>query len=212
MEITPAGSTTPIVTDGRVTFNLPYIIQAGARRPLFGEYELVINARYVTMSAFQNLDLRLFGQAVQQYDLPEWIPRYRGMNDVFSVEAGIENQPATPLRLGARMRFESSSVPSDTVAVDEIDAPKLELSGGMEIRVSKTVALVGGYTLSLLLPVHPSPGVYSPNDAIECNASSYDLTTPACTAVRNGQAISSAAGSYLKLGNQLTLGVSIDWW
>jgi hypothetical protein len=158
------------------------------------------------------IDVRVFGKALRDANLPEWLVRRRGLRDLWAVEVGLEQQPARLLRFGARARLETSSVPAGEVAADRVDAPKLELGAGVEVRLTQRLSLTGAGTLALLLPVDVDPGAFAPRATIDCVGSGYDLDTPACAAVRAGQAIPSAAGSYRRVGTQLSLGFALDWW
>jgi long-subunit fatty acid transport protein len=207
--VTPPGAGA-LTGKARVTYELPFIGRLGVRRPIFGGWDLVVNGSWTRSSLQQNIDVRFVEPLAE--DIPEWLVRHRGYQDVIAAEAGIEQPPATRLRLGVRGRFESSLLPPGKITAASIDGPKLELSGGAELRLSTRWALVGSYTLSFMLPQTNDPGAYSPRAAIDCAASGYDLTTDACLAVREGRAIPTAAGSYGRIGNSLSVGISYDAW
>lgn len=207
--VTPPGEAA-LTGKARVTYDLPFVGRFGLRRPIFGSWNLLLHATWTRSSVQQAIDVRFFEKL--RDDIPEWLVRHRGFQDVVAVEVGFEQPEATRFRLGGRARFESSLVPPGKVTAATIDGPKLELSAGAELRLSTRWALVGSYTFSFMLPQTNDPGEYSPRAAIDCTASGYDLTTPACTAVREGRAIPTAAGKYGRLGNSLSLGLSFDAW
>jgi hypothetical protein len=171
-----------------------------------------LGASYVWLASQDEIDLRFIGRPLLQAGVPEWLPRYRGLTSALAVEAGVEGTPALPLRLGARLRFETSAVPVSAVAIDQLDAPKLQLGAGLEVRVANGLALVVGERLGLYLPQDVPASAFTPSAQIACNASGYDLESDACAAARVGRAVPTAAGSYKRIDNELTLGLSYDLW
>jgi len=210
--VTPAGSSSPLSGKTTIGFKLPVTVDLGAKRHVFGDWDLVLGARWTHLATQNKLDLRVYGQALTAATIPDWIVRYRGLNDVYWAEVGLEEAPATKYRWGVRARFSTGGVPEEAVAIDQLDAPSVDLSGGLEWRLGERLGLTFAYTLSLLVPRDVTSSDFSPSARIACNASQYDITTAACAAVRDGRAIPTAAGKYLRIGNQLTLGVAIDLW
>jgi long-subunit fatty acid transport protein len=208
--ITTPGIALPAQEGTRVTFRLPILFDVGARRRIFGNTDLVINGRFIGLSAHQVWDLRFFGKDLAQNQVPEWIQRFRGLSDVYRLEVGLEGQPTDPIRLGARLAFETSAVPAGSVAWDQVDAPKLELAGGAQIHIAGGWSLALGLVLTGMLPISTSPADFTPSAAIACNASGMDLDT--CATVRDGQAIPTNSGTYTRLTSALTVGFAYDIW
>src|SRR5690606_4108272 len=94
----------------RVTYELPWGFHAGARGPLAGPWEDVADASYLTLSRQGSFDLRMYGGELADANVPDWYPRYRGLNDVLIVSAGVEGREHERVRLGARLRFETAGV------------------------------------------------------------------------------------------------------
>jgi long-subunit fatty acid transport protein len=211
-DVTPPGGAAAVTGGAQVSYSLPAVVNLGLRRPFFRDFDFVVNARYVFFSVQDKIDLRFFGRPLILAGVPEWVVRYRGLGDALAVEAGLEQAPATAVRRGARLRFETSAVPEGAQAADQVDAPKLQLAGGLELRVTPRVALVVGYALTLFLPGDATPSAFSPRAQIDCTASGYDIDTAACAAARAGRAIPTAAGSYRRIGNELTVGLAYDLW
>jgi len=101
---------------------------------------------------------------------------------------------------------------STKVSVAQIDAPEAELAGGAELRLSTSMALIAGVSISLMLPVDSEPSAFSPSASIDCTGAGFDLAVPACETARHGLATPTAAGSYGRLTGQLSLGFTYDWW
>ena len=196
-------------TRARVSYALPQLVHLGVRRPALGTFELLVNLTYARTSSHEEVDLRLVDAPE---GLPEWVVRHRGFDDTLAVEVGLEQPPATPVRLGARVRFETSTVPGDRVSVAQLDAPELGLAAGAELRLSTRMALIAGLAASIMLPVDADPSVFSPRAALDCAAASFDLGVAACETARHGRATPTAAGSYGRLGGLLSLGFTYDWW
>jgi long-subunit fatty acid transport protein len=210
--VTPAGASAAVTGQTLIGFELPLTLDAGVRTRVLPDWDLVVNVRYAHLASQDHVDLRFYGDALTAANVPDWMVRYRGLRDLYWVEAGLEMPPIQRLRLGARVRVSTGAVPAEAVAIDQLDAPSLELSAGVEWRVADRIALVGGYTLALLQPRDVSASAFSPGARIACNGASYNIDDPGCAAVRAGRAIPTAAGSYLRVGNALTLGVAYDWW
>ncbi len=212
VSVVPAGGGEPIVADARATFNVPWFVHVGARRTIFGGLELLVNGSYARLGLQQGIDLRILGRAAREAGLPEWLVRHRGLDDVYTVEVGLEQAPARSLRLGARVRFQTGAVSAAEVAPHVIDAPTLGLAGGLELRATRRLGIVAGYALGLRLPIDVDASAYSPGAAIDCNASGFDLSSPACLAARQGRASPTAAGRYTRISNELSLGLTYDIW
>jgi long-subunit fatty acid transport protein len=208
--VQPPGSA-PLAGFAHVGWHAPAFLNVGARRPIITGWDLVLGIRWVNLAPAQYMDLRLNGSALQAASVPEWITRYQGLQDVWSFEAGIERQPRNnKLRLGARLRFETSGVPTDAIAPEQIDAPKFDLSVGASFKLSTHWRLNAGYSLSLLLPQTVTTSVFSPATRLDCVASNYDLDTCHDTAI--GQGVPTAAGSYSQSAHEFFLGVAYDVW
>jgi long-subunit fatty acid transport protein len=208
--VTTPGIALPAQAGTRITFRLPILFDVGARKRIFGSTDLVINGRFIGLSAHQAWDLRFFGNDLAQNQIPEWIQRFRGLSDVYRLELGLEGQPTDPVRLGARISFETSAVPSNSVAWDQVDGPKLELAGGAQLHLVGGWSLALGLVLTGMLPISASGGDFVPSAWISCNASGMDLDT--CAFARDGQAIPTNAGSYMRLSGAVTVGFAYDIW
>ena len=210
--VTPAGQTAAVTGHTTISFKLPATVDLGAKRRLFADWDLILGARWTHLSTQDKLDLRVYGRDLTNAGIADWIERYRGLDDVWWAEVGLEEPPATAVRWGARVRFTTGGVPANAVAIDQIDGPGVDLSGGLELRFGERFGVTVGYTLALMLPRDVTTSAFSPSAAIACNAAQHDIDTPGCAAIRDGRAIPTAAGSYWRVSNQLTLGLGIDLW
>jgi long-subunit fatty acid transport protein len=208
-EVTPPGGTA-LAGNAHLGYHLPAILNVGARRPIAQGWDVVMGLRWVNLAPAELTDLRLNGSKLQAANVPEWIVRYQGLQDVWSVEGGVERQARSRIRLGARLRIETSGVPSNAVAPDQIDAPKIDLSVGATFRIASHLHLNAGYSLSLLLPQDVTTSVFSPQQRLDCVQSQYDLDT--CHATAIGQGVPTAAGSYSETAHQFFVGIAYDTW
>ena len=74
-----------------VSFRMAQMLFIGYRRPLFGSLDLVTDVRWQDLSRHNQFDIRLIGSDLTT-TVPEWMPRYRGMQDVWRASAGIERR------------------------------------------------------------------------------------------------------------------------
>lgn len=203
----PAGE---VSGSARLDFRLPGMLAIGVRRQLRGGWEVLGSFRWIDYSGHDELDLRLIGDDLRNAGLPEWMPRFRGFQDVFAIDAGAELTPSNRVRLGGKLRFETSAVSEEAVTVFQLDAPKGGLTLGAELRLANTVALTVGYALDLYLPRGVTDSAFKPSSQIACTQSGYDLDT--CEDARRGRALPTAAGDYSRVSHQISVGLSYDAW
>lgn len=193
----------------QTTFRLPMMVLVGLRLALRERTDLVAGFRWIDLSTHDRIEVRLWGTEVSAAGVPEWITRYRGLEDVVSVDAGVEHTLAARVRLGGALRFETSGVQPGRVAAHQVDANKLEVAGGAELAISPSLALTLGYAFTLLLPVDTGTSAYTPSSLAACDAADHDLDV--CTPVREGRAVPTAAGHYERMTHQLTVGLDYQW-
>jgi hypothetical protein len=66
------------------------------------------------------------------------------------------------------------------------------------------------YGLQYFPPVHVTDSAFDPRDQLDCQASGFDYSTPACAAARNGYAIATAAGDYDRMQHALRLALRYE--
>lgn len=194
----------------RVTFRLPQMIHLGARRMLYPGWELVLGLRWLDLSAHKLYDLRLTGREfLGDESVPQWMIRHRGWNDVVSIDAGVEHRTGDWL-LGATLRAENSAVDTALVAIDQLDAAKLALATGAQVRLTPNVVLTLGAGLAYFWPQDARDSGFRPSEQIACVNADYALD--ACVAARDGRGLPTAAGEYSRLSLKFQLGLAYDWW
>src|SRR5262249_52676932 len=114
--VTPAGRTQRIPGESTIAFRLPTVIHVGARSRVFPDWDLLLQGRWITYSSTDFFDVRLFGTQLRDAGIPERILRYQGYRDVLAVEAGLENPPDAPARLGVRPRARATARAASPVA------------------------------------------------------------------------------------------------
>lgn len=190
--------------DTRLTFRLPQMVHFGARYR-FKSLDLVLGLRWIDFSVHDGYDLRLSGPDVEENALPEWIVRYRGFEDVLSVDLGSELRVSDRLRVAFRLGYESSAVPTNAVAPEQVDAPKLNFGLGAELRATPHLRIAASYALSVFMPQDVDQSIFQPSTFIDCNDSGHELE--ACEGVRLGYSMPTAAGEYSRLENTIQIGV-----
>lgn len=208
-DVTTRDASGAIEGSSQSTFRLPMMVLVGLRLAIRERTDLVAGFRWIDMSTHDRIEVRLWGTEVSAGGVPEWITRYRGLEDVVSLDAGVEHTLAARVRLGGSLRFETSGVQPSRVAAHQVDANKLELAAGTELAISPSLALTIGYGFTYLLPVDTGASAYTPSSLGACAAANHDLDV--CTPVREGRAVPTAAGRYERMTHQLTVGLDYQW-
>ncbi|WP_428261956.1 hypothetical protein [Haliangium sp.] len=216
--ITPAPRTglDPFTARAEVIYDLPQTVSAGLRGPAFGSYEMFTTARWQNLSRQRLLDIRLIDPVVGGDSVPEWFQRYRGFNDVLTVEAGLEEreraEPGERLRLGARVRLETPTTSDRAVAPTQVESLHLGAAVGGELRISENPRLVlyASYGFTWYRPVDIGEGsAFDPRDRLECADSGFDLD--ACIPAAEGRAIPTAAAHYGRIRHALRAAIRYDF-
>jgi long-subunit fatty acid transport protein len=193
-----------------VTFRLPQMIHLGARHAFRPGWDLVLGLRWLDLSAHKHYDLQLTGrELLNDESIPQWMLRHRGWNDVLSVDAGVEHRAGDWL-LGATLRAENSAVDPSLVAIDQLDALKLAVGTGAQVRLTPRVVLTLGAGLAYFLPQDVTDSGFRPSEQIACVNADYALD--ACQASRDGRGLPTAAGAYSRFSLKFNLGLAYDWW
>jgi long-subunit fatty acid transport protein len=198
-----------LVGDTRVGHRLPQMVHFGVRYEITEVLDLVFALRWIDLSRHGGLDIRLSGMSPESKDVPEVITRWRGLQDIVSLEGGVEHVFNDRLRGGARLRLESSGVAPEDLAPHQVDAPKVDLGVGGEYALLPSLKATFGYSLALLLPQDTGTSAFDPTQAAACRDSGFDLDV--CAPSRQGRAVPTAAGSYSRITHELVLGLEYQW-
>lgn len=190
-----------------IKFKMAQMIYLGYRRPMFDTFDLVSDLRWQDLSAHDQFDIRLFGGNVGT-EIPEWMPRYRGMHDVWRVSAGLESNGQQQYRYGARLRFETSAVDDKRVTPMQVSGANLTLAVGSELRLAEQWVFTLGYEFSWFPSVKVADSDFDPREQLACVDSRFSFDE--CEAARVGRAISTAAGTYSRLQHGFVLSLRYD--
>jgi len=183
----------PASVDGEVRVRLPE------------DLELHVGARWEDLSRMQAYDVRGYGSTFRNAGIPEWTLRPRGLIDAVSGWAGIEQVDKGKLyRLGARLGFETASVPTGRTSPVAIGPAKATIDIGGQLRFGAGVVQLS-YGIGLSARVSVDDSDYDPRYRLDC-LDTLDYTSPACEATRAGYAIPTAAGDYSRVDHALRLG------
>jgi hypothetical protein len=203
----------PAVLDGQalVEIQFPASVDAELRAQLPYQLDLHIGGRWEDLSRLQAYDVRTYGSTLPRNGIPEWTERPRGMQDSFALWGGVERTDTGEDWLwGARVGVETASVPAARTSPLTIAPTSFTVDLGAQWRISRVLTAQLSYGLQLFPAVNVKDSAFTPTDRLACIANSFDYSTPACEAVREGYAISSAAGDYERIEHALRLGLRYE--
>jgi hypothetical protein len=202
-----------VIGAANVSVSYPASVDGEVRARLPADLVARVGGRWEDLSRFKAYDVRGTGSALAQADLPEWTVRARGLHDSFAMWGGVEQIDTGDIaRFGGRIGFETSAHDTERTSPMQISPLSLTFDAGMQLRAQKGAAWVLqlSYGLAYFPSVDVTSSAYDPQNRIACEDSSFDYSTAACAATRNGYALPSAIGTYGKLEHALRLGFRYD--
>lgn len=191
-----------------VLLSQPASADAELRARLQGSLDLHIGLRWQDLSRFQHYDIRGYGTALHNANIPEWTLRPRGLHDPLAVWAGIEQRNLGNwwYRIGARIGMETSSV--DNARTSPLTVGPRSYTGdiGAQFRLGSFVVQTS-YGLQYFPRMTIAASAFDPTARATCIDSGFDYSTAACETVRNGYAIATAAGSYERISHAIRIGL-----
>ena len=194
--------------------SLPASIDAEFRSAINPQWETHIGGRWQDLSRLAAFDIRPYGTAFANTDVPQWVQRPRGFDDAVALWAGVEEiDRGAPLRFGGRIGVESSSIAPARTTVTTIAGASLTAQLGMQWRVAPgwSIAAHYGFNYFLSRTVTADASAYQPTDALTCMANDYDYTLAACERTRQGYAQFAAEGTYTRMQHTLRVGFRYDY-
>ncbi len=208
-QLSPRDTGMPLSGQARVTYKLPQRWQLGARGPVLPDYDFVGTIAWYQLGRHESYDVRMFGGDLVDAGVPDVFPRFRGFNDVFALDAGLEGRTARPLRLGGRVRIETAAVDATRISAKQVEGFNVTIAGGAELRLRDSFALTAGYALSWYPPVTADPSAFDPGVQVACVDDNFPLDE--CAAAADGLGIPTAAGEYRRMRHTFTTGLRYDW-
>jgi hypothetical protein len=194
-----------------VEIQFPASVDAELRARLTSDLDLHVAGRWEDLSRLSAYDVRAYGTTLPRNGIPEWTERPRGMHDSFAFWGGVEKAETGDAWLwGARIGLETSSISAARTSPLTIAPTSFTLDLGAQWKISNVVFAQLSYGLQWFPAVNAKDSAFDPADRIACIDSSYDYSTPACKAVREGYAIPSAAGDYARLEHAVRIGLRYD--
>jgi hypothetical protein len=205
-----SGDGCTVRAEATVAMDLPQSIHASLRGRITPGLDLTVGLRFENLSRVQQYDVRTFGAGLA--GTPEWQPRPRGLDNVYSAVAGVEQVDSGQRFLaGGRLGIETAAVPAERISPVQVDGLALTADAGAQLRLLPSLVIQVTYGASWYPEVTADPGAYDPRFATDCAESGYDYDTPACAAVRAGYAIPTAAGSYRRFSHAARLALRYDF-
>jgi hypothetical protein len=196
-------------------------IELNAR--LLPDLDLHVGSRLEDLSRMQAYDVRGYGSFFPSAQLPEWQLRPRGFREgwrrfAVATWAGLEQGGRdSPLALGGRIGFETSSLPDNRTSPMTISPTSATLDAGLQYRFTPDsqsqpqVTLQLSYGLQYFPRVDVTSSDYEPRSQLACEDSGFDYSTNACAEVRDGYAIPTAAGEYSRVQQSLRIALRLTW-
>jgi hypothetical protein len=191
-----------------VSYNLPFVITAGATwHPVAGG-ELSAIARVLSFPAGDVLDIRVIGASLEVSGLPQHIVLYRGYGTVYDLRLRYAQWLGEGIRIGGGLRLESSALPSDAVSPAAVDGLKMQPTVMILVRPTKRISITAGYGFTYMFDVTANNSVFAPGAAAGCQAAGGDLTAGDCMTRLAGKARPTAAGTYGNFRHDFSLSVT----
>ena len=194
--------------NAEIIYRLPSTLTLGVRGPITDSLQVFANARWQNLSSHRTLDLRVFGRDLDE-TIPEWYPRHRGLRDAFSVESGLETSAQERWRFGARVRVERGATAPAATAPLQVAGFNLSGALGARWRLLQQLSVTVDTAVSWFPTVTVENSDYDPLDRLTCVDNGFDIDD--CAGAAEGRAISSAAGSYGRLGFTGRLSIRYTW-
>jgi long-subunit fatty acid transport protein len=190
-----------------VGFKMSQMVYLGYRRPFMDKYDLVTDIRWQDWSRHSQFDIRLFGGEIGP-STPEWMLRNRGFHDVYRLSAGVESNDRQAYRYGARLRYETSAVPTNRVTPAQVAGSNLTLAAASELRLADHWVFTLGYEISWFPTMNATDNLFDPRLQVDCVDSGYSFDE--CAASRQGRDFSTAAGTYDRLQHGAVVSLRYD--
>jgi hypothetical protein len=134
--------------------------------------------------------------------------RHRGFHDVWRLSAGIESNDRQAYRYGARLRYETSAVPTNKITPAQVAGSNLTLAAATELRLADHWVFTLGYELTWFPTMNAKDNLFDPRLQVGCVESGYSFDE--CEAARVGHALSTAAGTYKRLQHGVVVSLRYD--
>lgn len=215
MDVTraPRDGRTLVRGGSTVYVSYPASIDGEVRARLPEELDLHVGARWEDLSRMQAYDVRGYGSVFAFNGIPEQMLRARGLHDSFALWAGVEQvdvDERKPIRLGARVGFETSSVDDAKLSPLTVAPAMVTLDLGAQARLGAWVVQLG-YGIGYSPTISVTDSDFDPRDRLACIDNGFDYTTPACRATRNGYALPTAAADYRRIDHSMRLGFRYEF-
>ena len=205
----PRDGTTQSQGRAEVSFEMPPSVSLSSVAPISSNFDLVAEIRWLNHSKDSGYDMRFFGGDLEsQQDIPEWYPRYRGLNDTWRFQAGLEQNKGRRFRLGGRIRYETGDVDAQTVNAIQIHGQNLGAAVGLETRITDSLTFIAGYNGSWFPKIRSRSSLFDPRERLDCVDSMFDLNR--CDAVRVGRATPTANGDYSRFSHSFSLSIQYN--
>jgi hypothetical protein len=196
--------------DVDVRVDLPQTFHLGVRGRVHAALDLVGGLRFDNLSRMREYDVRPLDRDF--VGIPEWQPRPRGLDNVYSVNVGVEQvDSGQRLVFGGRLGVESAAVSAERISPMQVSGLVITADAGAQLRLLPQLVLQLGYGFGYYPEVDSNPSDYDPLAMVTCIENGFDYDSEACATVRDGYAIPTAAGRYRRFSHSTRLGIRYDF-
>ncbi|MEO5768671.1 MAG: hypothetical protein ABIS92_10005 [Polyangia bacterium] len=188
-----------------IIYKLPWMLTGAVTWHPRPGWEVTALERILSFPADDVIDIRLTGRNLAQAGVPAHIVLYRGFGTVFDTRVRVSNWVTERVRVGAGLRFESSSLPERAVSPAAVDNRKFEPTAMIEVHAGRHVWFNAGYGFTYMLPVTVSSPASDPQAASACAAPGGDLAAAPC-------ARATADGNYRHFEHDFSLSLNTQFW
>ena len=210
--ITEAPRDGGVVRHGEATVaaRLPEIWRVGLRGRARPGWDALLELRWRRLTRTGPYDVHTLGGDLAAADVPEWSTRPRGLTEAFAAWVGAEQvDDGRRIRLGAWLGADSGATTNAKLSAAAPFGPVVAGAVGLQLRLSPSWRLQVGGQVRYQPSTSTGTSAFDPQARRDCIASGYDRELPACTTVRDGYGLPTAAGDYQRWSGGATVGLRI---
>lgn len=160
------------------------------RTELSEAWAIALAAQWYDTSRMAALDVRPYGQAFTEANIPNWIRRPApATRDTFAFWLGASTiERGATWRVAARFGANTGGLPEAQASLATPGRAFGFASLATQVRLRPAWALEAQFSGAYMLPINGNGSAFRSQQQLDCIAAEYDFTMPACAALRAGYA------------------------